>query len=191
MNSEKSLKRYEVFSYAFGEFTFSLMMWITIAYLSYYFTDVAKIAAVTVGTIMLITHIADMVTVPLAGSIIQKLRMRWGQFRSWLLFMPVITFIFFSLLFAPLGSFSYGVKCILIVIFYFCAHVSINFAYIGFTAQMEPTSELVESLLKMISYTPAFVCLVAALMMGFYRLNDQTVTAYMKKNAEQIKSEAV
>ena len=131
MSKEGKLKNYEVFSYAFGEFTFNLMIWMTVAYLAYYFTDVAKIAAAAVGTIMLITHIVDAVSVPLAGSIIQKVRMRWGQFRPWLMFAPVTTFIFFSLLFAPLDMFSGVAKCILISLFYICAHVSINFAYVA------------------------------------------------------------
>ncbi len=128
---EGRLTNYEVLSYAFGEFTLGLMMWVPIAYLAYYFTDVAKIAAATVGTIMLITHIADAVSVPLAGSIIQKVHMKWGQFRSWLIFAPITTFIFFSLLFAPLDIFGYTAKCILICVFYITAHVSINFAYVA------------------------------------------------------------
>ena len=82
---------------------FNIMMWMTIAYLAYYFTDVAKIAAVTVGTIMLITHVADAISVPLAGSIIQKVQLRWGRFRSWLIIAPVTTFVFFSLLFRTVG----------------------------------------------------------------------------------------
>ncbi len=128
---ERKLSSYSVFSYGAAEFTFSLMMWLTIAYLAYYMTDTAGILAATMGTMMLITHLADAISIPIAGSIIQKVQMRWGQYRSWLLIAPVTTFIFFTLLFVPMTSMGYTSKVILICIFYVFAHVSINFAFVA------------------------------------------------------------
>ena len=96
MSTEGRLTNYEVLSYAFGEFTLGLMMWVPIAYLAYYFTDVAKIAAATVGTIMLITHIADAVSVPLAGSVIQKNSYEMGTIQVLADFLHPLPPLFFS-----------------------------------------------------------------------------------------------
>jgi Na+/melibiose symporter-like transporter len=54
--------------------------------------------------------------------------MRWGQFRSWLIFIPVTTCIFFTLTFTnlPLG---YGIKMVYLSAAYIIASISLNFAY--------------------------------------------------------------
>ena len=97
-------------------------------YYAIFLTDVAFITAAHMGTLMLITHLVDAVSIPVIGSLIQKTRLRWGKFRSWFLFTPLITCVFFTLTFSNFPL-SYNLKLIYLGLAYMIAHVSLNFAY--------------------------------------------------------------
>ena len=125
---DKKLPGLLVNSYGFASMTFTLMMSLALNYYSIFLTDVALIAAAHVGTIMLITHLVDAFSIPVSGSIIQRTQLRWGQFRSWLLFPPISTCIFFTLTFTNLPL-SYNLKVVYLSLAYMIAHVSLNFAY--------------------------------------------------------------
>ena len=126
---EKRLPALLSHSYGISYFTFTLMMFLALNYYSVFLTDVAMIAAAHVSVIMFITHIVDAFSVPFSGSIIQKSNMRWGRFRSWLLFIPVSTCIFFTLTFTNLTVLDYFPKMIFLSAAYMIAHVSLNFAF--------------------------------------------------------------
>ena len=127
---EKRLPGLLVNSYGFANFTFILMMYLPLYYYAFFLTDVAFITAAHMGIIMAVTHFVDLVSVPISGSIIQRTQMRWGQFRSWLLFIPVSTCVFFTLTFTNLPL-SYGLKTVYLALVYMIAHVSLNFAFNG------------------------------------------------------------
>ena len=101
-----------------------------IYYYAEFLTDVAKITVIYVPIMMAITHIVDAFSVPYAGNLIQKTQMRWGRFRSWLLVIPLLTCVFFTLTFTnlPLSS---GLKMVSLCLVYMIAHVSLNFAFNG------------------------------------------------------------
>jgi len=125
---EKRLPGLMINSYGAANFTLSLMLALATSYYAIFLTDVALISAVHVGHIMLITHLVDAFSIPIGGSIIQKTQMRWGQFRSWFLLMPLSTGVFFTLTFTnlPLPYFS---KIVFLSMAYMIAHVSLNFAF--------------------------------------------------------------
>lgn len=127
---EKRLPSMLVHSYGFATFAFNVMMALATYYYSYFLTDVAFLLPLHVGTIVFITHIVDAISIPVSGSIIQKTQMRWGQFRSWLLFMPIFTFVFFTLTFTNL-TLSYDIKIIYLSMAYMISHVCLNFAFNG------------------------------------------------------------
>jgi GPH family glycoside/pentoside/hexuronide:cation symporter len=127
---EKRLPNLLVHSYGFASMTFSLMMSLALNYYTIFLTDVAMISAVHVGTIMFITHVVDALSIPISGSIIQRTQFRWGQFRSWLLFIPLSTCIFFTLTFTNLPL-DYWIKIFYLSGAYVIAHVSLNFAFNG------------------------------------------------------------
>lgn len=125
---EKRLPGLMINSYGAANFTLSMMLALAMSYYAIFLTDVAMISAAHMGTIMLITHLVDAFSIPIGGSIIQKTQMRWGQFRSWFLLMPLSTCIFFTLTFTnlPLG---YSLKMFFLSMAYMIAHVSLNFAF--------------------------------------------------------------
>ena len=88
---EKRVTGLLVNSYGFANFTFTLMMYLALHYYSIFLTDVALIAIFHVSAIMAITHFVDVLSIPFSASIIQNSNMRWEKFRSWLVFMPIVT----------------------------------------------------------------------------------------------------
>lgn len=127
--NEKRLPAFVIHSYGFSTLTFNMMMMVAIYYYSYFMTDVALILPVHLSIFMFITHTVDAVSVPVGGAIIQKTQFKWGQFRSWLLFLPLSTFVFFTLTFTNIPSTGYWVKMSYLGAAYLIAHVSLNFAF--------------------------------------------------------------
>ncbi len=69
-------------------------------YLSIFLTDVALLPLGLVSFIALFTSIFDFCMVPLSGVILVSSKpMKWGRYRSWLLFCPVIAVIFYLICF--------------------------------------------------------------------------------------------
>ena len=127
--NEKRLPSLVVHSYGLSTLTFNMMMSVAIYYYSYFMTDVALIIPIHLSIFMFITHSVDAVSVPVGGAIIQKTQFRWGQFRSWLLFLPLSTFVFFTLTFTNIPSIGYWIKLCYLGAAYLIAHVSLNFAF--------------------------------------------------------------
>jgi len=125
---DKRLPNSLIHSYGFATMTFSLMMMVAVNYYTYFMTDVAMITAAHLSIYMFFTHLVDAVSIPIGGIIIQKTQLKWGQFRSWLLFMPLSTLVFFTLTFSNVPL-DYWPKIIFLAVAYLISHVSLNFAY--------------------------------------------------------------
>jgi sugar (glycoside-pentoside-hexuronide) transporter len=135
---EKKLPGIVVNSYGAANFSLSLMMSLGMMYYSIFLTDVAMISPLHMGIIMSVAGTIDTISIFISGTMIQKIQMRWGQFRSWFLFIPITTFIFFTLSFTnlPLG---YITKTVYLTVAYIIGHVSLNFAFnahMGFISVM-------------------------------------------------------
>jgi GPH family glycoside/pentoside/hexuronide:cation symporter len=86
--SEKSSLRSKL-AYGVSDFA-SNLAWGTVgSYLMIYYTDVAKISAMAVGTMLLVTRIWDAINDPIMGTIIDKTHTRWGKCRPYFLWMCV------------------------------------------------------------------------------------------------------
>jgi GPH family glycoside/pentoside/hexuronide:cation symporter len=126
---EKRLPSFVIHSYGISTMTFNMMMLVAIYYYSYFMTDVALINPAHLAIFMFITHIVDAVSVPVGGAVIQKTQFKWGQFRSWLLFLPLSTFLFYTITFTNIPSVSYWIKMFYLGSAYLLAHISLNFAF--------------------------------------------------------------
>jgi len=131
---EKRLPGIVVNSYGYANFSLSIMLSLGTMYYMKFLTDTAMISAALAGGIMLIGGGLDTASIFISGSIIQKTQMRWGRFRSWFLFIPITTSLFFTLSFTNLPL-SNTLKVIYLTVAYIIGHVSLNFAFnahIGF-----------------------------------------------------------
>lgn len=126
---EKRLPLFVIHSYGISTMTFNMMMLVAIYYYSYFMTDVALINPAHLAIFMFITHIVDAISVPVGGAVIQKTQFKWGQFRSWLLFLPLSTFVFYTITFTNIPSVTYWLKMFYLGSAYLLAHISLNFAF--------------------------------------------------------------
>lgn len=80
----------EKVGYGLGDLGCNVIFQTVMAYLMFYYTDIALINAAAVGVIFLIARIIDAVSDPVMGFIIDKTNTRYGRFRPYLLFGSVI-----------------------------------------------------------------------------------------------------
>ncbi len=75
----------EKIGYSFGDAA-SNLYWKTFEwYLMFFYTDVFGISAAAVGTMLMVTRLADAVADPVMGSIADRTQTRWGHFRPYVL----------------------------------------------------------------------------------------------------------
>ncbi len=79
----------ERLSYGFGDIGFSLPYNMASGFLLYYYVNIVKLPAASVGTIFLIARLMDAVIDMLVGIAVDKTRSRWGRTRGYILFMAV------------------------------------------------------------------------------------------------------
>jgi GPH family glycoside/pentoside/hexuronide:cation symporter len=134
-----ALKRF----YGIGDFGFTLMANVELYYLAYFLTNVAKFDLATTALIMTTTSMIDVILSPFYGGIIDGMKpMKWGRYRSWLLVMPPIVTLFYTLEFTTIGT---GVVPVVIIIgAYLVAHIFWNFSYVANVALIPTISSTPE-----------------------------------------------
>ncbi|MCS7338528.1 MAG: MFS transporter, partial [Verrucomicrobiae bacterium] len=66
---------------ASANFVFQMLMVFQVGF----YTDVMRIKAAALGTMLLLVRFSDAITDPLMGIIADRTNPRWGKFRPWLL----------------------------------------------------------------------------------------------------------
>lgn len=133
---QKKLTLWEKVAYAFGDCGVTVYVGLSGLATAYY-TDTVHIAALAIGTMMLVTRIFDGITDLIMGSIVDKTRSRWGKARPWLLWTAPFFAIGMVALFAIPESF-YGKNSALVY-----AYISyILFACFIYTANSLPYQAL-------------------------------------------------
>lgn len=110
-----------------GDMFFSLMVILELAFMMVFLTDVLKLNIVLAGTIITITSLGDLITSFIAGGIVDKSNLKWGKYRSWLLFGPAIASIFFVLEFTQFGTAT--TSAVIFTICYLISHTLWNIFY--------------------------------------------------------------
>ena len=95
-------------------------------YLMYFMTDFAGITPAVMAAILLISRVVDFLFALIAGPIVQKSNMRWGQYRSWILISVFVVQIGTFMMFMN-PDISLGAKAIIICIGYMLQNVPMNF----------------------------------------------------------------
>lgn len=90
---KEALKRGEMIAYATGSFGEQIIAYFVGSFIFFYLTDYAIIAPVTAGLILSIPRIWDAINDPAMGIIADRTRTRFGRFRPYLLYAPIIIFI--------------------------------------------------------------------------------------------------
>ena len=72
-------------AYGLGDFGFGLSWNMVGAFLLFFYTDVAQLPAAAVGTLLLLSRLADAAFDPMVGVFVDRTRSRWGRARPWFL----------------------------------------------------------------------------------------------------------
>ena len=98
----KPIKIRSVFSYMLGDFGCNLAFNLGVAWLLFYYTDVAGISAAAVGTMFFLVRLMDAFFDLIAGRLIDRTMTRWGKFRPFILFCSIpLLFLSFLAFYVP------------------------------------------------------------------------------------------
>ena len=75
--------------YGVGDAGFNFYWAVIGSYLVFFYTDVCRIPAAAVATMVTVTKIVDAITDPAMGAVADRTRTRWGRFRPYILFGSV------------------------------------------------------------------------------------------------------
>ncbi len=89
MTTQVPLSLREKFGYGLGDLASNFFWQMFAIFIAKFYTDVFLIGAATVGTMLLVTRVADAFVDPMIGVIADRTRTRWGKFRPYLLWMAL------------------------------------------------------------------------------------------------------
>ena len=79
----------EKFGYGLGDLASNMFWQMFAIFMAKFYTDVFLLGAATMGTMMLVTRIADAFFDPMIGTIADRTVTRWGHFRPYLVWMAI------------------------------------------------------------------------------------------------------
>jgi len=88
MSDKISLK--EKLAYGVGPFGQNFIYNLMASFLLFFYTDVFGITAAAAGTLLLVARVWDAVNDPMMGMIADRTKSKWGKFRPYLLFTPLL-----------------------------------------------------------------------------------------------------
>jgi GPH family glycoside/pentoside/hexuronide:cation symporter len=140
--SEGKISLKEKIGYSLGD-SASNLYWKTFEFfLIIFYTDVFGISAAAVGTMLLVTRVADAVADPVMGTIADRTKTRWGHFRPYILWFALPLAVAGVLTFTTpnLGS---GAKLVYAYITYgllMFLYTAVNIPYTALMGVMTPNS---------------------------------------------------
>ncbi len=100
-NANVKLSLREKFSYGAADCAYNLVFSVITSFMMFYYTDVAGISLLSVGTLFLVVRILDALAGPVVGALIDKTHTKWGKVRPW--------FLWFAFPFALIGVMTFSV----------------------------------------------------------------------------------
>ena len=132
--AEPKLPIAEKLSYGLGDLSYSMPWNMVGAFLLYYYTDVALLPAVAVGTLFLTSRLFDAVIDLGVGIWVDKTRTRWGRTRPFFLFSGPLFCLAFVLTFAVPAGWSLDAKLVYAWISFYLLGVLFSFGSVPISA---------------------------------------------------------
>ena len=95
-----------------------LMAAVIASWFSVYMTDTLKIPAAAASAVMFIATLWDAINDPMMGVIADRTKTRWGRYRPYFLFAPILLTFFATMIWVDWGFQSTGVKVAYVLIMY-------------------------------------------------------------------------
>ena len=103
MSMNDGLRLREKFAYSGGIFGQNMVYNFMAMYIMFFFTDLLGISPGIATVIIVVASLWDAINDPLMGMIADKTRTRWGKFRPYLIFGPVVVGLTTILCFTHFG----------------------------------------------------------------------------------------
>ena len=127
-NANVKLSLKEKLSYGASDCAYNLVFSVVTAYMMFYYTDVAGINLLQVGTLFLVVRILDAVAGPVVGALIDKTNTKWGKVRPW--------FLWFAFPFAVIGIMTFSVPNfggVAQMVYVYITYILMNFIAVAVT----------------------------------------------------------
>ena len=163
----------EKIGYGFGDFASNLFWQMFSIFMAKYYTDVFLLGAATMGTMMLVTRVADAFLDPLIGTIADRTSTRWGHFRPYLLWMAIPMALTAVLAFTvpSYGGTARVVYAYVTLTLMMFAYSAINIPYSALLGVLTPNSEDRTSVCSyrfVMAFLPVFIIVNATIPMVTY-----------------------
>ena len=142
-NENYKLSVSEKIGYGLGDLASNMFWQMFAIFMAKFYTDVFLLGAATMGTMMLVTRIADAFFDPMIGTIADRTETRWGHFRPYLVWMAVPMAVTAVLAFsAPsFGGTARTVYAYVTLMLMMFAYSAINIPYSALLGVLTPDSK--------------------------------------------------
>ena len=163
----------EKFGYGLGDLASNMFWQMFAIFMAKFYTDVFLLGAATMGTMMLVTRIADAFVDPIIGTIADRTETRWGHFRPYLVWMAIpmaatAVLAFSAPSFQGTARIVYAYVTLMLMMF---AYSAINIPYSALLGVLTPDSKertSVTSYRFVMALIPVFIIVNTALPLVRY-----------------------
>lgn len=144
--------------YGTGDFASNLVWGTVTTYLMFFYTDVFHLNIAFIGTLFFVARLIDAIMDPVMGVICDKTRTKWGRFRPYILFMPILLAVLNVLCFSVPNA-SDTLKTIYAFATYILLGVSYSAVNIPYGAMIPTMTQDTDERSNLASFRSAFALL--------------------------------
>ncbi len=163
----------EKFGYGLGDLASNMFWQMFAIFMAKFYTDVFLLGAAAMGTMMLVTRMADAVFDPMIGTIADRTVTRWGHFRPYLIWMaiPMAATAVLAFTVPSFGGTARTVYAYVTLMMMMFAYSAINIPYSALLGVLTPDSKertSVTSYRFVMALIPVFIIVNTALPLVNY-----------------------
>lgn len=148
-----------------GEFGFTFFLFFVAYYLMVYMTDVLRLPTALAATLYTAVQWVEAITMVLSGLWIDRVNLKLGKYRPWVLFGSIITAVGMLLFYTAIEMPIWG-KAVWFTLFYLVAYIGYNLMWVGYRTLLGPVSRNPQDTISLTS-TAAQMGSVAGLCFSF------------------------
>ncbi len=105
-SSTSGISKLSIFAYGMGDFGNNFSWMFVSSFLMIFLSDYCGISLVAISTLFLVSRFWDALNDPMVGYFSDRTNTRWGRYRPWLLFSPIICAALLALTFTSPDTFG-------------------------------------------------------------------------------------
>lgn len=130
--SHKKVSQAIVTIFGLSEITALFVASLNTQHFAFYITDILLISPMVMGTVLMVTRSFDIATILISSVVEERMNLKWGKYRSWLLIMIPLAFVAGVIQYSGLG----GTANAKLMVSAVCYVLFFGFFNFGRTAQM-------------------------------------------------------